>query len=96
MQREELLKGLTDEQIARVKACKNQEELLKLAQKEDIELSDEQLAAVSGGSLMCATSTSLPKCPHCNSTNTAFRNLGPITGDGNPYIYQCNDCLKVF
>ena len=47
--KEELLKGLTKEQIAKVKACKSQEELLALAKKEGIELSDEQLAAVNGG-----------------------------------------------
>ena len=47
--REELLKGLTEEQIAKVRACKNQEELLALAREEGIELTDEQLAAVSGG-----------------------------------------------
>ena len=47
--KKELLKGLTDEQIAKVKACKNGEELLKLAKEEGIELSDEQLEAVNGG-----------------------------------------------
>ena len=47
--RNELLKGLTEEQIAKVRACKNQEELLALAREEGVELTDEQLAAVSGG-----------------------------------------------
>ena len=47
--RDELLKGLTEEQIAKVRACKNQEELLALAREEGVELTDEQLAAVSGG-----------------------------------------------
>ena len=31
--RQELLKGLTEEQIAKVKACKNQEELLAIAKE---------------------------------------------------------------
>ena len=31
--REDLLKGLTDEQIAKVKACKSSEELLKLSKE---------------------------------------------------------------
>ena len=48
--KKELLNGLTEEQIAKVKACKNQEELLKLAKEEGVELTDEQLAAISGGS----------------------------------------------
>ena len=47
--RDELLKGLTEEQIAKVRACKNQEELLASAREEGVELTDEQLAAVSGG-----------------------------------------------
>ena len=47
--KEELLKGLTDEQIAKLKACKSSEEILKIASEEGVELNDEQLAAVSGG-----------------------------------------------
>ena len=39
--KQELLKGLTEEQIAKVKACKDSEELLKLAKQEGIELSEE-------------------------------------------------------
>ena len=54
--KQELLKGLTEEQIAKVKTCKNQEELLKLAKEEGIELSDEQLQAVNGGG--CSGQTS--------------------------------------
>ena len=40
---ENLFKGLTEEQIAKVKACKNQEEVLAIAKEEGIELSYEQL-----------------------------------------------------
>ena len=47
--KQELLKGLSKEQIEKVKACKNQEEILKLAKEEGVELTDEQLTAVSGG-----------------------------------------------
>ena len=65
MKKEELLKGLTEEQIAKVKACKSQEELLKLAKEEGVELSDEQLTAVSGGGC-----TGQPKkCRKCGSTD---------------------------
>ena len=56
----ELLKGLSEEQIAKVKACKNNEELLAVAKEEGIELTDEQLEAVSGG---CGTpEMTCPKC----------------------------------
>ena len=61
--REELLKGLSEEQIAKVKECKSQEELLKLAKEEGIELSEEQLDAVSGG--VCTYIG--PHCPVCDS-----------------------------
>jgi len=61
----ELLAGLTEEQIAKVKACKNQEELLDLAKQEGIELNDEQLQAVSGGA--CISGSSI-KCPNCGSS----------------------------
>lgn len=47
--REELLKGLNEEQIAKLKECKSQEEILTIAKEEGIELTDEQLEAVSGG-----------------------------------------------
>ena len=56
----ELLKGLTEEQIARIKACKTQEEVLKLAKKEDIELTDEQLEAVSGGNWITTATPTRP------------------------------------
>ena len=58
--KKELLKGLSEEQIAKVKACKNQEEMLQLAKAEGIELTEEQLEAVTGG--RCTSST---KCPNC-------------------------------
>ena len=47
--KQELLKGLTEEQIAKVKACKNSEELLSFAKAEGVELTSEQLSAISGG-----------------------------------------------
>ena len=53
--KEELLKGLSEEQIAKIRACKSQEELLAQAKHEGIELTDEQLEAVSGG--VCSGST---------------------------------------
>ncbi|MCR5079431.1 MAG: Nif11-like leader peptide family natural product precursor [Bacilli bacterium] len=45
----ELLDGLTAEQIEKVKACKSSEEILALAKKEGIELTEEQLESISGG-----------------------------------------------
>ena len=51
--REELLKGLTEEQIAKVKACGDVHDLLQLSKDEGVELTEEQLSAVAGGA--CTT-----------------------------------------
>ena len=56
--KEELLKGLSEEQIAKIKACKTSEELLALAKAEGIELTDEQLEVISGGNF-CSTMTGI-------------------------------------
>ncbi len=47
--KKELLKGLTDEQIAKAKACGDVRDLMQLAKDEGVELSEEQLNAISGG-----------------------------------------------
>ena len=59
MSKKDLLKGLSEEQIAKVKACKNSQEVLELAKAEGFELSSEQLEAVSGG--VCTHSTETKK-----------------------------------
>lgn len=61
--REELLKGLTEEQIAKLDQCDTAEKMVKLAGEEGIELNDEQLEAVSGG--VCED-VSVP-CPRCGT-----------------------------
>lgn len=47
--KESLLKGLTPDQIEKVKACEDTHDLLQLAKDEGVELNEEQLSAVSGG-----------------------------------------------
>ena len=85
--RKELLNGLTNEQIAKVKACKNHEELLALAKEKDIELTDEQLNAISGGGA-CSVVSDVGDflnpfdCPKCGSNN--------VEKDGNKYT--CKKC----
>ena len=85
----ELLNGLTDEQIARVKACKNHEELLALAKEEDIELTDEQLNAISGGA--CSNTDNCPPCPSCGSTNVKSKYSGNKVS-----VFKCKDCGREF
>ena len=85
--KEQLLKGLTKEQIAKAKACKNGGELLALAKEEGIELSNEQLETVSGGGA-CTVISDLGDdinpfdCPKCGKNR-------PIK-DGK--TYRCEKC----
>ena len=44
------LSNLTEEQIKRASECESSEELMALVEAEDIDLTDEQLEAVAGGS----------------------------------------------
>ena len=85
--KQELLKGLTEEQIAKVKACKNHEELLALAKAEGIELTEEQLQTVAGGGACSVISDIGDKinpfdCPKCGSND--------VKKDGNEYT--CKKC----
>lgn len=43
------IENLSPEQLEKARTCKTSEELLALAKAEGIELSDEELSAVSGG-----------------------------------------------
>ena len=90
--KKELLKGLTKEQIAKVKACKNSEELLELAKVEGIELTDEQLEAVSGGNCFIPSAYTEKECPICHGHN----NQKISSSDGKLIYYYCNVCKKHF
>ena len=85
--KQDLLKGLTEEQIAEAKACKNHDELLELAKKEGVELTDEQLSAISGGGACSVISDLGDKinpwdCPKCGANR-------PVK-DGKKYT--CEKC----
>lgn len=56
--RKELLKGLTEEQIAKAKACDDVRDLVQLAKDEGVELNEEQLKAISGGA--CSPTSTKP------------------------------------
>ena len=47
--KKELLKGLTEEQIAKVREFDDISDLIQLAKDEGVELTEEQLNAISGG-----------------------------------------------
>jgi transposase-like protein len=82
---DDLFKGLTDEQIAKAKACKNSDELLQLAKAECVELNEEQLAAVSGGCF------SPVRCPYCNSESVTENYTNTVTS-----VFICRKCGKTF
>lgn len=78
--KQELLKGLSKEQIEKVKDCKNHEELLAVAKQEGIELTNEQLETISGGG---ACSSLARKCPECGE-------FFDFDSYGNRWV--CRDC----
>ena len=87
--KKELLKGLTEEQIAKLKECKNQEEMLAMAKEEGLELTDEQLESISGG---CFTAES---CPKCGSTDiermiSTHYFMGKL--DSQERFKECQNC----
>ena len=84
--KEELLKGLSEEQIAKIKACKSQKEILELAKQEGIELTEEQLEAVSGG---CYTDKPAV-CPKCGAVND-YTVYSASNGRGGAQR-MCNKC----
>ena len=75
-----LLKGLTDEQIEKLKNCKNHAEMLQLAKEEGVELTDEQLEAVSGGACPDVI------CPVCDAP------IFEYTSDEDYQYYTCWNC----
>ena len=83
----ELIKGLTKEQIEKVKACKNNEDLLALAKAEGVELTDEQLAAISGGA--CISFSSI-HCPKCGSTKHKQVTYHQLLNECSYFV--CEDC----
>jgi DNA-directed RNA polymerase subunit M/transcription elongation factor TFIIS len=87
--KKELLKGLTDEQIEKASHCKSPEELLSLAKEEGIELTDEQLEAVSGG--FC---TVFHKCPKCGSKKVKewYEDTPGMGDDMVDHHLQCKEC----
>ena len=89
--RKELLKGLSEEQIKKVEACKSPEEIIALAKAEGVELTDEQLEAVSGGGCLNKTT----KCPECGSKDvkvTQEEDDLPGGFKSNVTKYKCKKC----
>lgn len=67
---------LTEEQKAKVRACKTAKELYALARKEGVELNLEELEGVSGG-WGCNDNQCQDDCPYRNCANFMFQELIP-------------------
>ena len=88
--KKELLKGLTDEQIEKASRCHSEAELIALAEKEGVELTSEQLAAVSGGFCGPRQAYRVAACPQCGE-QTQGEFLETTPGDGH-YHFICKHC----
>ena len=89
--RKELLQGLSEEQIKKVEACKSPEEILNLAKAEGVELTDEQLEAVSGGGCLGLS----VKCIECGSKDVKVTQEEYDLPGGfktNVTKYKCKKC----
>ena len=89
--KEELLKGLTEEQIKTLNNCKSKEEFLAFAKEEGLELTEDELEAFSGG----FGRNKLKKCPNCGSENLESHGVwhSPI---GLLETVQCLDCKTTY
>lgn len=72
MVKEELLKGLTEEQLAKARACKSISELLEAAEKEGIQLTEEQLKSVTGGTCGQPRRPTQLECPNCGVVTSTY------------------------
>lgn len=89
--KEELLKGLTEEQIAKARECKSEEELLELARKEGVKLTEEQLESISGG---CGQPPKQYTCPDCGGQRIQISHKDVKSEDVE--VRTCLDCGTVF
>jgi len=94
--RDELLKGLTDEQIKKVEDCKSADEIIALAKAEGIELTDEQLEAVSGGGCFRKSKVKCPKCGADYKSCFKERIWTDSEGKGSIIEYRCLCCDYVW
>ncbi len=74
---------LTPEQQASFKTCSTPEEILELAKKEGLELSEDQLDQISAGGMW----DSSLKCPQCGSTEFGLDHTGTVN-----MVYVCKKC----
>ncbi len=101
---ESYIKGLSPELQEKARACTSVEELLKLADENNIELSADQLEAVTGGSAYTAGTpawnyhiTHPTYCFNCRiegtPTGEKVKSDGACASDDEYHVrYRCNKC----
>ena len=82
---EKYMKNLSPELQEKVKACKNMNEMIDLAAREGIELPDEALDIVTGGTGLqspCSDSqaNNVMRCPNCKKSNGPIYSINSIYG----------------
>ena len=99
---EAYIRDLPPELQEKARACKSYDELVKLAQQDDVELPDEVLDVVSGGGFICDNITAkqaAPKglvCPKCKSTKVKLKPSDITSNASSGFIpyekYKCENC----
>ena len=95
MSHEDLLRGLTPEQLKKARGCKSKQELLEVAKEEGIELTEEQLGNISGGLCQERVKEGFV-CPNCLGTDTIGYFDSFLFGSRGGYNCVCNQCSARF
>ena len=83
------IENMTPEQIEQAKKCETPEERLAFVKENGIELTDEQLDAMSGGELW----SEAPEggCPKCHCATYSF-----VDGPNRVYVRKCDQCGCIY
>ena len=80
-----------EEQLEKARGCKSNAEILELAKKEGVELTEEQLKSVNGGACVDSEGKKTTKvCPQCHAATTGTY-VETTPGDGK-YHFVCLSC----
>ena len=91
MNLEEYIKNLPPELQEKARKCANIEEILALAEGEDIQLPEEVLETIAGGKKRDPRNCGKTKCPNCGSTD-----IKVVRNELYFYVCKCNDCGTEF
>lgn len=95
MNREELLRGLSPEQLEKARECKSNKELLEYAKTQGLELTEEQLNQVNGGACRIEKPANL-LCPSCGGTRIEAVFDHYARGSRGVFKCVCLDCGERF